>query len=100
MDFEYPSNKGFTIYSKSGCPNCNKAKHLLKDNNLNFNIINCDEYIIEEKENFLYFIKKLSQRESKEFPIIFHDGEFIGGYKNVKEYVEKIFLSFEDNLDF
>jgi len=100
MDFEYPSNKGFTIYSKSGCPNCNKVKHLLQDNNLTFNIVDCDEYIIEERDNFLHFIKELSQKESKEFPIIFHDGVFIGGYKNVKEYIPKIFLSFEENLDF
>jgi len=56
MEFEKPSENDFTIYSKSGCPNCLKVKALLKDKQLKFNIINSDEYIIENKENFLLFI--------------------------------------------
>ena len=99
MAFEYPSNKGFTIYSKSGCPNCTKVKHLLKEQNLTFNIVDCDEYIIESKEIFLNFIKELAQCDIKEFPIVFYDKTFIGGYKNVKEYIAKLFLSFEENFD-
>ena len=29
MSFEEPISKGFTIYSKSGCPNCRNVKNLL-----------------------------------------------------------------------
>jgi hypothetical protein len=29
MDIDKPNNSGFTIYSKSGCPNCLKSKALL-----------------------------------------------------------------------
>ena len=96
MEFEKPSNANFTVYSKSGCPNCSSAKKILKDKNLIFNVVDCDDYIIEDKENFLLFIKDLSQREIKQFPIIFHDGIIIGGYNETKEFINKLFLSFED----
>ena len=36
MEFNKPVEKGFTIYSKSGCPNCLKAKAYLKQKNLIF----------------------------------------------------------------
>ena len=49
IQFELPSKNGFTVYSKSGCPNCSKVKNLLKERNLLFNIIDCDDYILGEK---------------------------------------------------
>ena len=76
------------------------CKKMLKDKNLIFNVVDCDDYIIEDKENFLLFIKDLSQREIKQFPIIFHDGVIVGGYKETKELLDKLFLSFDNILDF
>ena len=99
MEFENPSTNYFTVYSKSGCPFCLNIKNLLKEKKIEFNIIDCDEYIIEDKENFLLFIKKLSQRDIKQFPIIFHKGTIIGGYTEAKNFIDKLFFSFEDNLD-
>ena len=96
MEFEEPSKSGFTIYSKSGCPNCNKVKALLKDKNLIFDVIDCDEYIIEYKDFFLSFIKERANKEYKTFPMVFCDGKFIGGYIETQEYIEKLFLSFEE----
>ena len=53
-DFEKPSEiTQYTVYSKSGCPNCNKVKELLKSKNLTFTVIDCDEYLIESKPEFL-----------------------------------------------
>ena len=100
MEFEKPSDTGFTIYSKSGCPNCSNVKKLLKDKNLLFNVVDCDDYVIEDRENFLLFIKNLSEKEVKQFPIIFYESNFIGGYNETKEYINRLFLSFEDNLNF
>jgi glutaredoxin len=100
MEFEKPSTKGFTVYSKSGCPNCSLVKKLLKDKNLIFNVIDCDEYIIEDKANFLLFIKNLTQRDIKQFPIIFYEGTIVGGYNEVNLFVDKLFLSFDDNFGF
>jgi glutaredoxin len=100
MEFESPATLGFTIYSKSGCPNCAKVKTYLKDKNLLFNVVDCDEYLIEAKEEFLTFIKNLAQKECRTFPMIFFDGKFIGGYQETLEYVEKFILAFEENISF
>ena len=100
MEFEKPSSKEFTVYSKSGCPNCSNVKKLLKEKNLIFNVIDCDEYIIEQRDAFLLFIKELAQREIKQFPVIFYDGNIVGGYTETKDFVEKLILSFEDNFNF
>jgi len=96
MEFEEPSQKGFTIYSKSGCPNCIKIKTLLKDKQLDFNIIDCDDYIIEDKEQFILFIKEKTKVDCRIFPIVFYDNQFIGGFNETKNYIDIFFLSFED----
>jgi glutaredoxin len=99
MEFEKPS-KGFTIYSKSGCTFCVKVKSLLKEKGLIFNMVDCDEYLIEDKPAFLEFIKELAGREVNSFPMIFFDGKFIGGYNETKDYLDKTLLSFEEYLNF
>ena len=98
MDIIKPNEFGFTIYSKSGCPNCLKVKSLLKKNNINFIIVDCDEYIIEDKSFFLLFINDLAKTSVTMFPMIFNDGLFIGGYNEITDYINKL-LSF-DNLTF
>ena len=100
MEFEEPIKSGFTIYSKSGCINCSKVKSLLKEKKIFFSVIDCDEYIIENKEDFLLFIKDKANREYKMFPMVFYDGSFIGGYTETQEYTDKLLLSFEENLNF
>jgi glutaredoxin len=98
MDFEKPKEKGFTIYSKSGCVNCNKIKTLLIENKLDYNVISCDEYILEDKENFLLFIKTLTNKDYTQFPIIFNNSEIVGGFVEAKEYIFKYCLTFENNF--
>jgi glutaredoxin len=96
MNFELPTDKGYTIYSKPNCINCTKVKKLLKDNKLEFKEIMCDEYILESKEEFLEFIKNLTKEECKFFPIIFLNGDFIGGYDETLLNIQKMLLNFED----
>lgn len=97
MEFIEPSKIGFTVYSKSGCTNCLKIKSLLKEKNLVFQVIDCDEYILEEKDSFLLFIQNLIQSSKNEtrllFPIVFNDKHFVGGYKETCEYIDKLLLS-------
>ena len=95
--FSKPSNKEYTIYSKSGCPNCIKVKELLQSNNIPFTVIDCDEYLIERKPEFLLFIQELTSREWKTFPIVFTcDGVFIGGFTDTRIYLEQL-LEFTDD---
>ena len=95
MDFIEPVTNGFTIYSKSGCLNCNKVKALLKDKNIFFSVIDCDDYLLDNKEIFLLFVKEKTGQDVKTFPIVFNHGKFIGGYKETQEYIDKEFLSFD-----
>lgn len=92
MEFESPSKTGFTIYSKSGCSNCTSIKNFLQDNKLEYSIIDCDEYLIEERNNFLEFIENICQKEVNTFPMVFFDGKFVGGYKETKEYIHLFHL--------
>jgi glutaredoxin len=100
MEFTKPSNMGFTIYSKSGCNYCNKVKKLLIDKSIPFDLVDCDEYILEDRNNFLLFIKEYTKIDFHTFPMVFNNGIFIGGYNETLNYVNKFFLSFDDNLEF
>jgi glutaredoxin len=100
MEFEKPNNTGFTIYSKSGCQNCIKIKNLLKEKKETFNVVDCDEYILEDKEGFLLFIRDLAEKECKVFPMIFYEGKFIGGYIETCHHIDKLLTSFDENMEF
>ena len=96
---EEPTNEGYTIYSKSGCMNCTKVKKMLKEKNVFFIEVQCDEFLIEDKDAFLLFINEKAKKEYNTFPMVFYKGDFIGGYKETKENVEnveKLEVIFED----
>ena len=99
IEFEEPNGNNFTIYSKSGCILCDKVKEFLTKNNLDFKVINCDEYLIEDKQGVLLFINSCAKKDTGGFPKVFSDGEFVGSYKETKDFVDK-FLDFEENGDF
>lgn len=96
MEFTEPKKLGFTIYSKSGCPNCTKVKNLIKQHNFLFNVIDSDDYIIEDKESFLTFIENIAEKSYRTFPMVFYDGKFVGGLIHTTEFIDKLLLSFED----
>jgi glutaredoxin len=87
--FLEPESDKFTIYSKSGCPNCVKAKTLLKEKGLPFLIVDCDEYILENKAEFLQFIEKKALTPCKTFPIIFSGNKLVGSFNELKIYLDK-----------
>jgi glutaredoxin len=99
MEIEEPFKTGFTVYSKSGCSNCTKVKKLLSEKKAFFVEINCDDYIIEDKENFLLFIKERANKEYKTFPMVFNDGNFVGGFTETQDYFNKL-LTFDEKSDF
>jgi len=99
MIFFTPLETGFTIYSKSGCANCTKVKKLLLDKQSFFVDISCDEYLLEDKEEFLSFIKERANKEYKTFPMVFKDGKFIGGFAETQLHFDKL-LCFGGGDDF
>lgn len=91
MNIEYPkpSNYGYTIYTKSGCPYCEQVKILLKNNIPQPNYIDCDSFLVFNRNKFLFFIKQLTGIDYKTFPMVFLNGYFIGGYKQTKDFYEE-----------
>ena len=87
--FEKPIHDGYTIYSKTGCSYCEKAKTFLSNSEKPVKIINCDEYLETSRENFLKFMKKQIGHEYKTFPMIFDENSFVGGFIDLKLYFEK-----------
>ena len=95
MEFISPENNGFTVYSKSGCPNCMSVKNLIKSKHFLMNEINCDEYLLDDKEGFLQFIEGIAQTSYRTFPMVFYEGRFIGGLTHTTEFINKLLLLFE-----
>jgi glutaredoxin len=95
--YELPNENEYTIYTKSGCTYCDNAKKLLEKEKKT--IINCDDYLLKNKELFLFFIKNLNNGiEHKTFPIIFYKKTFIGGYNELNEFYKNENLF--NNIDF
>lgn len=80
MEFIVPSVSIFTIYGKSGCPYCDKVKALLDEYKQEFTYVNCDEYLLADRDAFLGFIRTVAGKEYKTFPMVFSPKGFIGGY--------------------
>ena len=63
---------------------------MLKSKGYIFSLVDCDEYVLEDRDNFLNFMKNLSDKEIKGFPMVFHNKNFIGGYNETKDYINKL----------
>ena len=95
MDFALPNKTGFVIYSKNECIFCSNVKTLLNQRGLDFNEINCDEYILHDKNSFLAFVSKMSMQTINTFPVVFYNNHFIGGYTETARFVEKLEVKFD-----
>ena len=86
-----PTILTWTIYTKSNCIYCTKVKELLESNNINFTIVNCDEYLInnEIKEIFLSQMENFIGKGYlyKTFPMVFDGINFIGGFTDTEKYI-------------
>ena len=96
MNIKSPSKTNFTVYSKTGCKFCNYVKNLLMQYNFTFNEINCDSYLNENKTFFLNYIENISGTAYKTFPMVFYNGEFVGGFTETKIFIEKLNLNFDE----
>ena len=77
-----PLKKGYTIYAKSGCAYCTLAKQVLASSTQT--IYMCDNLYLEDNTLFFEFMQEYTKISHKTFPLIFNNGEFIGGYKEIK----------------
>lgn len=80
-----PQEKGYTIYTKKDCLNCNKAKKILDNDEVTYTTINCDDLIIKNRFEFLTMMNNYTSQ--KTFPFVFHNGNFIGGYNELLQHL-------------
>jgi len=87
LKVQQPADYGFTIYTRENCGYCTKAKDLLKEeSNV---IISCDEYLKEDRDAFIICMDSLTKKGHRTFPMVFHNGTFIGGYIDTLKYFEQ-----------
>ena len=89
INVPHPASNSYTIYSKSGCIYCTKAKELLQNEKPKLLYLDCDKFLLENKEEFLNQMKNLIGREYRTFPMIFKNGIFVGGYTETKKAYEQ-----------
>ena len=90
VEFEKPKMSGYTVYSKSGCPNCTKVKKFLQNAKAQMTVVDCDEYLIESKEEFLKFIEEAAEKSVRVFPIVFFERKLIGGYEDTEYHYSRL----------
>jgi len=84
--YKKPALIDYTIYSISNCKYCVMAKdHISKLNKKNITTINCNKFILtcRERDKFYNFIKQYTRIPYYHFPMIFKNGKFIGGLKEL-----------------
>ncbi len=72
-----------TIYTKSGCPNCVKAKNLLKTLNLEYKEID-----IETGDRFANFVANYP--EARQMPQIWIGDQRVGGLAGLQAALKKL----------
>lgn len=101
MEFIIPSTEGFTIYTKSNCPYCEKVKGLFLNTNPAPLYVNCDAYLNGGyRDAFLEWIGNYTVREHRTFPMVFLKGEFIGGFTETNQFMNTNLFSSDFTMDF
>lgn len=72
----------YYVYGKEGCIFCVKAKKLLERMNEKITYID-----IEDNEQAKHFVRNVL--EAKKVPQIFDNNNYVGGYTDLVEYLEK-----------
>lgn len=75
-----------TIYTKSGCVNCDRAKQLLKSKRLEFTAVDADTH-----PEILYAMME-QHPEVRQMPQIFIDGQRVGGLAGLQAALKQVGL--------
>ena len=78
MNIELNGNVIIRHQSIPDCDKCDNAKKLLEEKGLKYSIINADKK---------FFGNLMKQTKSTQVPQIVIDGEFVGDYDQLKEYL-------------
>jgi glutaredoxin len=88
MTYTKPANSGYTIYTISNCKFCKMAKEYLAKSKIKTKVVNCDTHIetLRKRDEFYTFIRQYTSIPYTYFPMIFYNGKFVGGYKELLKH--------------
>ena len=87
------SERGWVLFTKENCNYCRKTKALLPEAEQ----VPCDAYLASSRDEFLKQMDQLTGREYRTFPMVFHNGKFVGGYtETAKRFEQEKAFSFEE----
>jgi len=92
-EIPWPQKNGWTLYGRSSCPYCQGALNLLKKRNAPLYFIDLETQHID-KQNLLNFLrmevnpKNQLLKAHETVPLIFHNGQFIGGYSQLMKILQ------------
>ena len=75
----------YTVFTKSGCKYCDNIKILMEQEKEDVVYIICDDILNKNRDSFINFIKQNAKIEKVTFPIVFYDGNYVGG---CDDYIE------------
>ena len=68
----------FTILTKTGCRHCKTLKKVLEIGNFKYVVVDCDDFILEDREQFIKKIKEYTNiNDIVYFPIVFYEGKYL-----------------------
>ena len=85
-----PSALGYTIFTKRDCGDCEKVKAFLTSKALSFNAIECDDFLVNDREAFIVAAREAMGASSAlpvRFPLVFAQGAYVGGYQATRRHV-------------
>lgn len=85
-----PEMGKLTVFGRDGCGFCDKAKRLLKFNDIEYEYILVNN--IDERQKLYYKLKETTGKVWNTFPMIFDgNGVFLGGFSDLKEKMRPYF---------
>ena len=98
MEYPKPFDTNFTVYTVTKCGYCNRFKHELRKHGREPpEVILCDEFVStpEQKRNFFAHVNTMTTKPHYTFPIIFHNGKYIGGFTDSCAFLESTCSAFD-----
>ena len=89
----------YTVYTKSNCPYCEKIKILMDEYGENVNYITCDEWLITKRILFLNIMRVKTQKDEITFPIVFFEGNYLGGFNEYEMKMKVKMVNFSMSMD-
>ena len=90
----------YTVFTKKKCSYCDKIKTLMVESGEMVKFVECDVLLNRNKILFLNFMKTKIQRDNITFPIVFYEGNYVGGCDDYEKELQRRILYDMTDLSF